>query len=258
MGLANYRELWLDRSFHNALWLAFLFTTLTTVIEVCIAVVVALYLNQVRKVSRLVETLLVVPMFVIPVVSGLVFRYLADPSDGIIGHGFGFFGKEAPGILDHPLWAFAAVLVQDVWRMWPFVFMVVYAGLRTLSHAPFEAARLDVASTLQIWRYITLPMLRPTLLVAVVLKVIESLKAFTEIYVMTGGGPGESTNILSMFIVKQAFTFFHLSYASAASAVLFGIGVLVAVALSAANKRAQQRALQIELAGSAKELGRPA
>lgn len=235
LGAENYVKLFSDASFRNALWLGALFTVVTTALEVCIATAVALYLDRILRVPRVVEVLLIVPMFVIPVVSGLTFRYLLDPGEGVLGHIYGLFGREAPGVLDHPSLAFAAIVAQDVWRMWPFVFLIVYAGLKTLPHGPLEAARLDGASFFQCARYVILPMLKPTLVVAVLLKVVESLKAFTEIYVMTGGGPGEATSLFSMFIVKQAFTHFQLGYASAASALLFFLGALVAAALGVAR-----------------------
>jgi len=121
--------------------------------------------------------------------------------------------------------------------MWPFVFLVIYAGFKSLPREPIEAVTLDGASRWQAFRYVILPMLMPTLFVAVLLKVIESLKAFTEIYVMTGGGPGEATSLLSMYVVKQAFTFFKVGYGAAVSAVLLCVGVTLAVCVGLAQRR---------------------
>jgi multiple sugar transport system permease protein len=208
-----------------------LFTAVTTTVEIALALTVAVYLDQVCELPRPLETALLLPMFVIPVVAGLLFRYLLDPGEGLIGAVFGWFGAAAPGLLGDPDRALAAVMLMDVWRMWPFVFVILYAGIKSLPREPIEAVRLDGATTWQAVRFVILPMLRSTLVVAVVLKVIESLKAFTEIYVMTGGGPGDATSLLPLFVVKQAFEFFRLGYGAAASTVIFLLGVGAATLL---------------------------
>lgn len=237
VGLANYRELVADAGFHNAVWLLVKFIAVTTVVEVALATLVAYWLDQVARPWRVIETLLVLPMFVIPVVSGLTFRYLLDPGEGFVALVWGWFGKEAPALLGDPGLAFWAIVLQDVWRMWPFVFLVVYAGFKSLPHEPLEAITLDGANAWQRFRYVIFPMLRPTLAVAVLLKVIESLKAFTEIYVMTGGGPGEATSLLSMYVVKQAFTFFRVGYGSAVSVLLLLAGVALAITFGLLQRR---------------------
>ncbi len=226
VGIANYLRLFADESFRNASWLLFKFSALTTLIEVVFALFVALALEFWLKPPPLVRSLLLIPMFVVPLVSGLTFRFLLDPSDGVMGEVAAIFGQEAPDLLGDGTLAFWLVVLQDFWRMWPFVFMIVYSGLKTLPHEPLEAFQIDGGTRLQSLRYVVLPLLWPSLAVAVGLKVIESLKAFTEIYVMTGGGPGESTNILSMYIVKQAFEFFDLSGAAAAGSVLLFVGLV--------------------------------
>ena len=111
--------------------------------------------------------------------------------------------------------------------MWPFLFIIVYAGMQALPRDCIEAVRVDGATTWQTVRHVILPLLRNTIAIAIVLTMIEGLKVFTEVYVMTGGGPGDSTSILSMYIVKQAFDFSRLGYAAAVSALLLGVGLLL-------------------------------
>jgi multiple sugar transport system permease protein len=229
IGVDNYFELFKDTSFQNSVGLLALFIVTTTFLEVSIALAVALYLDQVLRIPKLLQTLLLLPMFVLPVVSGLTFRYIFDPNEGVLGAVYGWFGAAPPGVLGDPWLAFGAVVVQDVWRMWPFLFLVIFAGMTSLPQEPIEAVQLDGATTWQAFRYVMLPMLRGTIVVAILLKVVESLKAFTEIYVMTGGGPGESTSILSMFIVKQAFTFLKIGYGASASTLLLFVGTTLAV-----------------------------
>lgn len=237
VGLHNYGQLLQDGDFWSAVLRLTLFAGVTTGLELILALTVAFYLDQVWAPPKFVEALLLLPMLVIPVVSGLLFRYLFDPGEGLWGALFGLIGWEAPALLGHPLLAFVVIVLQDVWRMWPFMFMIVYAGLKSLPHEPMEAARLDGCTHLQVFRFVIAPMLLPTVTVAVVLKLVESLRAFTEIYVMTGGGPGRSTELLSMYVVKVAFDYFQLGAGAAAGVVVFAFGMLIAGALLTAQAR---------------------
>jgi multiple sugar transport system permease protein len=159
-------------------------------------------------------------MFVIPVVSGLTFRFIFDPESGVFASIFYWFNLESPDFLGDPTLAFLSVIAQDVWRMWPFIFIILYAGLKSIDTEILNAAKIDGANMLQRFRYIVLPAMKGTIIISIILKTIESFKAFTEIYVMTGGGPGESTSILSMYIIKQLTEFNRYGFGSAVSMVL--------------------------------------
>ena len=232
VGFDNYSQLFKDKSFINSvlLLLAYIFTS--TFIELLIAISLAIYLDQVVTVAKWVQTLILLPMFVLPVVSGLTFRYLFDPESGILSQIFLIFNLEAPDMLGDPSLAFVVVILQDIWRMWPFLFIIIFAGIKSIPRDPIEAIKLDGANLWQTCRFVIFPYLKHTIVIAVVLKVIESLKAFTEIYVMTGGGPGESTNILSMYIVKQITQFSDFGFGSAASSLLLLFGVLLTIGLA--------------------------
>lgn len=237
VGLANYRELASDHSFWSAVALLLIFIATTTLLELLVALAVAYYLEQVLPVPRLLQTALLVPMFVIPVVSGLTFRYLLDPNDGVLGHLCALLGIIPPDMFGNPRLAFVSIVLQDVWRMWPFLFIILVAGFRALPRVLLEAASLDGASRWQTFWHVMLPILRPTLVVALMLKSVEALKAFTEIYVMTGGGPGDATSVLSMFIHNQAFGYFRLGYGSAASTLLLAAGTLLALGVLAFGRK---------------------
>ncbi|MEY3903972.1 MAG: hypothetical protein RL189_3278 [Pseudomonadota bacterium] len=227
-GIAHYKTLLSQSSFWNSLWLAALFTMTTTGLELVIGLAVALFLYFQRSLPRVVEILLILPMFILPVVSGLTFRYIYDPNDGPLSFIFDRLGYEPAAPLADSFWAFWSIVLQDIWRMWPFLFLIIYAGLKALPRSAQEAARMDGATTAQIIQFVLLPALRPTLGIAAGLKIMESLKVFTEVYVMTGGGPGESTSLLSLFVVKQAFHFFQVGPASAASILLLALGMSLA------------------------------
>jgi multiple sugar transport system permease protein len=236
-GLTHYKNLLSQSSFWNALGLAATFTLVTTFLELLIGLAVALFLYFQRALPRMFEILLILPMFILPVVSGLTFRYIYDPNDGPLSFIFDALGYEPAAPLADSFWAFWSVVLQDVWRMWPFLFLIIYAGLKALPRSSQEAARMDGATTRQVITHILLPALRPTLGIAMGLKIMESLKVFTEVYVMTGGGPGESTSLLSLYVVKQAFHFFQVGPASAASILLLILGMTLAWSVTRLQNR---------------------
>lgn len=237
-GLTHFKSLISQSSFWNSLSLAAVFTVTTTLLELLIALTIAVFLYLQKGISRVVEVLLILPMFVLPVVSGLTFRYIYDPNDGPLSSLFAALGYEPISPLADATWAFWAIVLQDIWRMWPFLFLIIYAGLKALPKSAHEAAKMDGANTRELIRFIILPALRPTLAIAMGLKVMESLKVFTEVYVMTGGGPGDSTSLLSLFVVKQAFHFFQVGPASAASIILLILGMSLAWGVTHLQNRA--------------------
>ena len=237
VGLAHYAWLFSQESFWTSLKLAVMFTVVSTFFELIIALSVALFFYFLRPVPRIIEILLILPMFVLPVVSGLTFRYIYDPNSGPLSYLFERLSFDPIAPLSDSFWAFWAVVLQDIWRMWPFVFLIIYAGLKSLPKSAQEAARIDGAGTKDIIFHILLPALKPTILVAIGLKVTESLKVFTEVYVMTGGGPGDSTSLLSIYVVKQAFHFFRIGPASAASVILLLLGIGLATGITKLQNR---------------------
>lgn len=232
VGIENFKKLLHDEGFLHAGVLLVLFSLLTTFFEILIGLLVALYLDFVWRIPALLQIALVLPMFVIPVVSGLTFRLMFDASTGILAPLSQFFDFAAPDIFGESYWSFAAIVLQDVWRQWPFVFLIIFAGVQSMPRDPIEAIKLDGANLPQTLRYVVLPSLRNTIAIAICLKTIESLRAFTEIFVMTGGGPGDSTSVLSLFIVKHLMNFGDFGYGSAAANYLLFIGVAIAIYVS--------------------------
>ena len=232
VGWANYEGLFADKSFFESLRVMAAFTLATTSLELAFALMVALLFEYVWRPPQWLKVLLLVPMFVIPLVAGLTFRYVFDPLDGALAEVLRPFGLEAPDLLGSPSGAFALIVWQDFWRMWPFVFLILAAGLKTIPKDVLEAYSLDGGSPQRAIGHIILPVLMPSIFVAAGLKAIESLKAFTEIYTMTGGGPGGSTTTLSLFIVREGFDSLKIPKAAAAGTLLLTVGVLVGVVYS--------------------------
>ena len=176
------------------------------------------------------------PVFILPVLSGLTWRLMLQPRYGAIDYLLSMIGINFPdGILADKTLSYAAVIVQDIWRMWPFMFMIIFAGLVSIPKDIIEASDLDGAGFFRKTFSITLPMLRSTITTAILLRVIDALRIFSEVYVMTKGGPGNGTMLFSLYIHKQAFEFGKLGYASAMAVVLIIISIIFALTLVRKN-----------------------
>jgi multiple sugar transport system permease protein len=169
---------------------------------------------------------MIVPMMLTPVVIGVIWRLMYDPNFGIIAFLLRSVGLPPIEWLAHGNLAFIAVVLVDVWNWTPFMFLVTLAGLESMPVEPFEAAQMDGASRWQILRDHTLPMLMPTLLVALLVRSMDALRIFDHIYIMTMGGPGAATEVASLYLYKTAFKFSDFGYAAAG---LFVLLILITV-----------------------------
>jgi len=139
-------------------------------------------------------------------------------------------GVNPPNWLGHKDWAIPAISMTDIWQWTPLFTLLILAGLQSLPHEPFEAAKVDGASSWQTFIHITIPMLRPFILIALLLRVIDILRIFDTVFVMTGGGPGRVTVFVSLFAYRQAFSYYYVSYGIAAAfAILFVITILASL-----------------------------
>uniref|UniRef100_A0A7V4NEL9 Sugar ABC transporter permease n=1 Tax=Fervidobacterium pennivorans TaxID=93466 RepID=A0A7V4NEL9_FERPE len=220
VGVGNFIQLFRDKEFLHSLWLQFGFVVIALPIETVLGFFVALLLNREGKFYALVRSLLLLPVFILPVISGLTWRLMLQPGYGIISFILEKLGFGVKAWLAEPDFAYGMVIVQDVWRMWPFMFMFIYAGLTGLPKEIIEAAEIDGARFWTRVFKIILPQLRPTIATAFLLRLVDALRIFSEVYVMTGGGPGNATMLLSLYINKQAFEFFNIGYAAAMGVVL--------------------------------------
>jgi multiple sugar transport system permease protein len=212
-GLDNYQDLLTDPEFTGSLGITFFYTFATVAAELGLGLGIALLLNIDLPWIGLFRTLLVVPMMITPVVAAFCWKLLLDPDHGVINYWIG----------QHIIWlgrpdtALLSVGVVNVWQNAPYVAVLLLAGLRSLPHEPMEAAAIDGASRLQAFWHVTLPLLRPYLLVALLLRTIFEFRSFDNVYVMTSGGPANATMVLSMYTYLASFVRFDLSLGAAAS-----------------------------------------
>ncbi|MGB9857752.1 MAG: carbohydrate ABC transporter permease [Dictyoglomaceae bacterium] len=227
IGFKNYVNLFKDPLFWNALKIQIIFVCIAIPIELIIGLLVALFFQIEFKGNNFMRTLLLLPFFILPSLSGTTWRFILHPTYGVFGAIYRFFGKEPVDWLSNGTLTFIAVILQDIWRTWPFMFITLYAALSNFPQELKEAAAIDGANKFQTFFRITLPLLIPAIIVAVFLRLIDALRIFSEVYVMTEGGPGNATTFLSIFIYKNAFRFFNMGYANAAGYMLTTIAMIV-------------------------------
>jgi multiple sugar transport system permease protein len=212
-GMDNYQDLLTDPSFVGSLGITFGYTAATVATELAAGLGLALLLNIDLPLINLFRTALIIPMMITPVVAAFCWKLLLDPDHGIVDYLIG----------SHIIWlgrpdtALVSVAVVNLWQNAPYVAVLLLAGLRSLPSEPIEAAAIDGASRLQVFWHITLPLLRPYIVVALLLRTIFEFRAFDNIYVMTSGGPADATMVLSMFTYLASFVRFDLSLGAAAS-----------------------------------------
>ncbi|MFM9279252.1 carbohydrate ABC transporter permease [Paenibacillus jiagnxiensis] len=215
VGLDNFKLLLQDGRAWQSLVKTLLFSTAATAAELVLGLSMALYLNRQFRGRKLVRTLLLIPMIMTPVVSGLIWRVFYDPNAGIINYYAGVLGLgNNHNWLGSTELAMVSVIIADIWQWTPFVFLILAAGLDAMPGEPLEAAAVDGASPFQKFVHVVLPLLKPSLLIAFLLRIIDSVKTFDIIYVMTRGGPSLATETTNMYAYIQGFNNFNISYAT--------------------------------------------
>lgn len=224
IGLAHYQHLLTrDTRFHQALLRTLYFTVVAVAAETVLGVGMALVFNREFRGRGVIRTLSILPMVATPTAIALVFVMMYHPTLGVVNYLLSLLGAgRFMSIYSSDTVLYALALV-DVWEWTPLIMLIVLAGLAALPAEPYESARIDGASTLQAFRYITLPLLRPTIVVAVLFRAIDALKTFDIIYVMTQGGPGHASETINILLFTQAFSYFDMGYSSAVAVALFAI-----------------------------------
>jgi len=197
-------------------------------LELVIGLGLALLLNRKIMGKRIITSLLITPVMISPIVTGLIWRMLYHEKYGAINGFLRMIGINAEWAwLADPNLAVLAVILTDVWEWTPLVMMVLLAGLQSISLEPYESARIDGASPLQIFAYITLPLIRLPILAVVLIRVIDTIKLFDIIYVLTMGGPGGRTETISFYAYLVGFRYFRMGYAAALSYLILIITIIL-------------------------------
>ncbi len=227
--LGNFARLASDQFFLSALGHTFVYASIALTVEFLLGLGLALLLDRRLRGRSVFRALLLVPMMLPPVVVGVVWRLMFNSDFGAINGTLKTAGvnTEALTWTASPELALASVIAVNVWQWTPFMFLVLLAGLQAIPQEPYEAAMVDGSSWWQTFRHVTLPLLRPAILIALLLRTIDLLRVFDQIFILTEGGPGFATETVSLYIYRTAFRFFDFGYAAAMSFVLLVLTNLI-------------------------------
>jgi multiple sugar transport system permease protein len=242
VGLGNYARFLADPSAMRALGNTVLFTLLAVGLEMALGLALALALWADRPFERVALIAMLVPVMLTPLAVGLVFKALLSAEFGLIGYWgrvLGMVGER--GFFGDPLAAFASIVAIDVWQWTPFVVLILRAGLAVIPAELMEAAAADGASAWQRLRLVVLPLLLPALLLSLLLRTMDAFRLFESVFVTTKGGPGDATNVLQLYAVKQGLEFFNIGYAAAIANVTLACIAILAVAFVLVLRRADRR-----------------
>lgn len=215
IGLANYSYIFSDGNFDAALLRTVIFTIVATSLELVLGLAVALFVNRDFRGKGLLRGVIILPMIVTPAIVGVIWKILYSDVIGPINAGLAQIGLPTVGWLTNIHMAMVSVVIMDLWHWTPFVFLIVLSALQTIPTELYDAAEVDGSTRWQRLRFVTLPFIRESLIVAAILRSVQAFNLFDEPYVMTGGGPGQATETVSLYIYKYAFQFFQLGRSGA-------------------------------------------
>lgn len=220
VGLGNYvRLVTTDKVFWSAVWTSIQYAVIALAIQIPLGLGVALALEQVGFFARVARSLMLAPLVIPPVVAALMWKIMMGPTQGILNYGIAALGLPAVDWLGNPRVALLSLAIIDVWIYTPFIVLVLGAGLQSLPKTPYEAAAVDGASPLFTFWKLTLPMLRPFLLIVLIFRALDTLRIFDTIYSTTKGGPVIATTTLTIMGYENVFKFSKLGYGMAAMLV---------------------------------------
>ncbi len=231
VGLTSYLRVFSEPRFLHALGRTFTFTLFAVAIEVVLGVAIALILNRAFVGKSIAKLLLLLPLVATPVAVGIVFNLFYDPTIGLLNFALHALGLPQGRWVSSESTVIGSLVLVDVWQWTPMITLIVLAGLAGLSEEPVEAARVDGASDWQILRYVTIPMVMPVILTAMILRLIDALKTFDIIFAMTGGGPGYASETLNIMGFKYSFEYFRMGQSSVILVALFLVVLLCSLGI---------------------------
>jgi len=226
-GLEHYAFLAVDTRFWNAAWVTGAFTVASVALEGALGLALALALRGQQRGRRTALALLLLAWALPSVVTAKLFEWLYHPAGGLVNF---LLGERAINWLGDPVLALPALILADVWRATPFVALLCYARLLTISPDIYEAAQVDGAAGVRAFTRITWPLVQPILLVSLLFRTLDALRAFDIMFVLTGGGPGGSTESLTVYAYRALFQTLQIGFGSAIGAVVFALVMVVAAA----------------------------
>jgi multiple sugar transport system permease protein len=227
-GVDNFARMGRDPRFWDSLWLTLIYTGTTVVLQVAIGLALALLVLQIPRGQGALRLAAILPIVLAPVVVGLFWRtFVLAPDFGLVDLVTRALGLGTHNWLGDPRLALISVIAIHTWQWTPFAFLVILASLSSLPPDIFEAARIDRANAWQRFRRITLPLIRPAVVIVLIMRTMIALSAFAAIFAATGGGPGTATEILNLYAYRTSFSELNLGYGSALAVVLLAITLAI-------------------------------
>jgi|ERR1700722_15446082 len=237
VGSDNYLQAFRDSDFWNSLVITLIFSFAAVSLEMLFGMLLAVLLNRKNTTGRQVyRTLMMLPIIMTPIAVSYMWRIIYAPSTGILNYLLSRIGISGPLWIADVHWALPSLIIVDVWQWTPFLGLIFLSGLMSLPHDLLEAAKIDGASAWKSFCYITLPLMRPIIVIAVLIRMIDSFKLFDIVYALTGGGPLRATEALNFFIYRIAFKNLDIGYACALTITLLLMISLLSLGLVKTGK----------------------
>lgn len=236
-GLSSYTKILSEPRFLDAVGRTFYFTIGAVLAEAVLGLTIAVILNREFRGKNPLKFILLLPLVATPVAVGIVFNLFYDPTIGFLNYVLSLFNLPQSGWVTDSNSVLPSLMLVDIWQWTPMIALIVLAGLAGLSSEPYESAKVDGATPVQIFFRITLPMITPTILTAIILRAVDALKTYDIIYAMTGGGPGYSSETLNILAYKYSFEYFNLGQASSILVFLFFLVLLFSLGVMKLRKR---------------------
>jgi multiple sugar transport system permease protein len=233
----SYLRVFNEPRFISAAGRTFSFTFLAVAVETILGLALALLLNREFKGKSAMKLILLLPLVATPVAIGIVWNLFFDPTIGFMNYMLSLLGLPMSEWVSNTKTVIPSLALVDIWQWTPMVTLIVLAGLAGLSQEPYESAKVDGANAFQTFTQITLPMIAPTLLTAMILRSIDALKTFDIIYAMTGGGPGYASETLNIMAFKYSFEYFRMGQSSVILIFLFLLVLLLSMTIMRLRKR---------------------
>jgi len=220
IGLSNIQNVLLDARFWNSLKVTLIILLIAVTIETLAGLFLSLLFRDKVYGKRIIISLLMIPIMISPMVIGIIWRFILNPEIGIANYILKMVGLQPLIWLGDIKYALSTIILIDIWQWTPFLFIIFLSGMQGISPNLYEAAEVDGASEWGLIRYITIPMLKPIMYIGILIRSIDSFKMFDLVYILTRGGPVNSTETASLYIYKTGFNFFNMGKASTMSYIL--------------------------------------
>jgi multiple sugar transport system permease protein len=225
--LVSYGQLLQDDRLANSVWVQAKLSFWTVTLQLLLGAALALLLNVKSRLLEALRTVFLIPMVLPPIVVAIIWKVIYTPDISPMHGLFRALGWTVPALITNPDWALTSIIIADTWEWFPFTMLMVLAALQMLPQELLDAARVDGANPWQLTRHVTLPFIQGVLLVAGLFRLIDSIKAFPLIYILTDGGPGNVTEVTNYYSFQQAFNFSYLGFSSAITVVLLAATILL-------------------------------